>query len=137
LILASVIGSVVMFLLGWLIFGILLMGYYEANTTHYAGLTKEIPNLFLMFISNLVTAFLVTFIFQRWAGFKTFTQGLGGGILIGFCVTLSYDLFFVAMMNLYTTSVLVVDVIANSILMGIVGGVIALIIGYEKKTVKV
>jgi hypothetical protein len=134
LILASVIGAVVAFLLGWLIFGIILMGFYEANTTQYTGLMKEVPNLFLMIIANFFMAFLLSFIFQRWAGFKTFMQGLNGGMLIGFCVGLSYDLFFIAMMNLYNTKVMVVDVLANTILMGIVGGVIALILGYEKKT---
>jgi hypothetical protein len=134
LILASVIGAVVAFLLGWLIFGIILMGFYEANTMQYTGLMKEVPNLFLMIIGNFFMAFLLSFIFQRWAGFKTFMQGLNGGMLIGFCVGLSYDLFFIAMMNLYNTKVMVVDVLANTILMGIVGGVIALILGYEKKT---
>jgi membrane protein YqaA with SNARE-associated domain len=37
-------------------------------------------------------------------------------------------------MNLYSVSVLVVDIIANTMIGGIVGGVIGWVLGYKNKT---
>jgi hypothetical protein len=134
LILASLGGAILSFLLGWLVYGILLKGFYEANTTHYEGLIKELPNIPLIFLSCLVMSFLLAYVFQRWAGFKSFGKGFTGGMIIGFLICLSYDLSFMSMYNLFAFSVVVVDVIVGTIFNGIVGGVIALILGFEKKT---
>src|SRR3712207_8732781 len=41
---ATLAGGLTMFLLGWLIFGILLMDYFKANTIQYPGLMKETPD---------------------------------------------------------------------------------------------
>jgi len=83
-ILAGIAGAVFAFFLGWLIFGILLMDYYTANTTSYPGLMKEMPNLVLIFLSQLIMGLLFAFIFERWAGIKTFGRGIVGGIILGF-----------------------------------------------------
>lgn len=133
ILLATLLGGVVMFLLGWLVFGILLMDYYTANTTHYDGLMKEMPNLGLIFLANLLMAFLYAFIFQRWAGIRTFVGGLNGGMIIGLLFTLIMDLMFISGMNLYPASLIVVDVIVNTIMAGIVGGVIGWFLGTGKK----
>jgi hypothetical protein len=133
ILLATLCGGILMFLLGWLIFGILLMDFYTANTIQYEGLMKEMPNLLLLFISNLLSAFLLSFIFQRWAGIKTFIGGLNGGLIIGLLLGLIYDLYFLASMNLYPVSLMVVDVIANAIMVGLVGGFIGWFLGTGKK----
>lgn len=132
-ILAAVVGSISSFLLGWLIFGILLMDYYTANTTHYDGLMKEMPNLVLVFLNGLIWSLLLAFIFERWAGIKTILGGIKGGVIIGLPIMLSFNLFLLARMNLFTPTLVVVDVIANTIFTALVGGLIAFILGYRKK----
>lgn len=135
LILATLGGAILSFLLGWLVYGVLLMGFYESNTTHYDGLIKEMPNIPLIFISTLAMSFFLAFAFQRWAGFKSFGKGFTGGLIFGFLIGLGWDMSFLSMYNLYPFSVVIVDVVTSTILNGIVGGVIALILGYEKKSV--
>lgn len=44
-IIASVAGGIASFLLGWLIYGILLMDFMKANSMYYANLMKEPPNM--------------------------------------------------------------------------------------------
>ena len=62
---AALVGGVVAFLLGWLIWGTLLMGYYEASMIHYEGLmkTEGDMNLGLMFLSNLTLSLLMSLLF--------------------------------------------------------------------------
>lgn len=133
---ATLAGMVTLFLLGWLVFGILLMDFYQANTTHYEGLMNEMPNLFLIIVSQLLFSFMLAYIFQVWAGFNSFAKGFTGGLFIGFFVTFAFDLYFLSGMNLFTVKSIIVDIIANTILYGIAGGVIGLVLGFGgKKTV--
>jgi hypothetical protein len=56
-------------------------------------------------------------------------------MLLGFFISLSYDLSLFAMENLVTAGALVVDVITATILTGIVGAVIAWILGFKSNAV--
>jgi hypothetical protein len=136
IILAALAGSVVQFLLGFLIYGLLLAKFMESCSVHYEGLMKDMSGpsfMILMFLSGLVMDLLFAIIFQRWAKFDTFAKGMGGGMIIGFFFALSFDLGTYAMMNLMSATGLVVDVICATILNGIVGGVIGWVLGMGKK----
>jgi hypothetical protein len=132
-ILAGFAGAILAFLLGWVIYGMLLMGYFESNTTHYEGLMKDTPNLLLIFLNNLIWSLLLAFIFYKWAGVKSFAGGIKGAIIITLPISLSIDLYFVSGMNLFTPVLVVVDVIASTIMWAIVGGLIGFILGAGKK----
>ena len=134
LLLATLAGGILFFLLGWVVFGMLLMNFYEANTTVYEGLNKEMPDLLLLFLGNLSMAFLLSWIFQKWANINTMVDGLSGGLLFGFLYALSIDLMFYSMMNLFTPILLFVDVIVNTLMLGVIGACIGLILGMGKKT---
>jgi hypothetical protein len=130
--LAIALGAIYLFLTGWLVFGILLMDYYAANTTHYEGLMNEMPNLFMILISNFAWAFVVVYIFDRWAKIKSFGKGFVAGLIIGFPIILSFDLWFLAGMNLFTVSSIVVDILVNTIIFALLGGISGFILGYKK-----
>lgn len=133
LFIAAIAGGVLYFLLGWIVYGILLMDFYAENTIVYAGLMKEMPNLILMFLSNLFMAFLITWIFQKWANIRTVSHGFSAGFLIGLLYSLSIDLMFYSTMNLYNETVLIVDIIVNAVLIALVGACIGWILGLDKK----
>ncbi len=133
-ILAAVAGSVLAFLLGWVIYGMLLMDYFESNSTHYEGLMKEMPNLLLIYINNLIWSLLLAFIFDKWAGARSIGSGIKAGIIIGLPIALSFDLFILAGMNLFTPTLMVVDVLASTVITALTGGLIGYILGTGKKT---
>lgn len=133
LLLATLAGAVAAFLLGWLFWGVLLTDFFAANTNTFEGLEKEMPNLILMFFSNVVIAFLLGFIFQRWAHISTFVGGLKGGAIIGILIAISYDLSFLSMMNLFNTSAAIVDILTATVWYALIGGVVAFVLGYGKK----
>jgi hypothetical protein len=131
--LSAIAGAVTNFLLGWLAYGFLLKGFAEGNMTVYPGLMPEMPNIWLLFLATLLMAFLIAFIFQRWAGYNTFMNGLYGGMIIGFFIGASMDLSMFSMMNLFTPMYMIVDILMSTVMTGIMGGVIAAILGMGKK----
>lgn len=132
--LASLGGATVGFIYGWMVWGVLLMSYMQANMTQYPGLMKEESPLMILgyFLGNFISAFLLTYIFRKWANISTAKSGFINGALIGFMVTLGIDLGFMMGMNLYTTQSLIVDIIAGTIMYGAIGAVSAIILGKLK-----
>jgi uncharacterized membrane protein len=109
------------------------MDFYKDNTTPYEGLMKEMPNLLLIFVSGILFAFLLAYIFDRWANIRTFSKGFIAGMFLGFLIMAGFDLYLMAGMNLFNIKVIIVDIIANTIVSGILGGITALVLGYGKK----
>ena len=128
---AALVGGIVMFGLGFLIYGMLLEPYMKANMTAEAvKLMKNPPNFVLLVVSNLMLALVLAVIFERWASIKTFVSGAIAGAIIVFLMALGIDLQFAATMNLMNGFVpVIVDVLAATAMGAITGGVIGLVLG--------
>ncbi len=122
----SVVGGVVAFFLGWVIFGMLLSGFYKANMTVYEGLMIDPPNMVGIAIGNLMWCVLLAVLFNK-MGIADLVQGAIWGGLTFFLVMGGMDLFFWASMNLYSPMGLAVDVVANTCFGAIMGAVIAFV----------
>ena len=132
--LAALAGAVFAFLGGWIIFGILLMDFYQANTTSYEGLIKmPMPDLVYVFLSGLFSSVLIAFIYSKWANVKTFGAGFTNGMIIYFLMASWYDLSIYAFMNLQNLALTVVDIIAQTVFGGLIGGIIGAVLGMGKK----
>jgi hypothetical protein len=129
--LATLAGAITLFVLGYLIWGMLLASYFKANEIQYAGLSKQpAPNLVSFFLSNLALAFLLAFVFDQWASISTFVGGLGGGAMIGVLIHLSWKLSLMGYMNLYKKiTPVVVDVLAEAARTSLAGGAIGTVLG--------
>jgi hypothetical protein len=131
--LAAAAGAVTIFVLGYLIYGVLLASYLKEHMIQYAGLNKEpMPDFVPLFLSNLVVAFLLAFIFDKWAGIRTVSTGLKGGAVVMFLIILSKDLSFMGYMNLFKGVMpVIVDVLAETTRGSLAGGVIGGILGFH------
>ncbi|MBK8499460.1 MAG: hypothetical protein IPL52_11755 [Flavobacteriales bacterium] len=132
---AALVAGVVGFLLGWVIWGMALMGYYEANMIHYEGLMKAEGemNLALMFVSNLCVGVVVAYACDR-MGAKTLASAAVASAIIGFFFYLSIDLSFMSMMNMFSnTTVMVVDVIAYTVWIAVMGAAAGAVLGMGAK----
>ena len=129
--LSAVAGAITLFILGYLIWGVLLTSYFKSNTIEYAGLSKQpIPNLLLLFLSNLALAFLLAFVFAQWASIRTFVGGLAAGAIVGFLIHLSWKLSLMGYMNLYKeTTPVVVDILVETARASLAGGLIGSVLG--------
>jgi hypothetical protein len=134
---ATVAGAITLFVLGYLIWGILLGSYFAANEIQYAGLSKQPPSLILLFLSNLVIAFLIAFIFDKWAAIRTFVPGLVGATLIGFLIHAAIELSFAGYSNFYKeVTPIIVDVLIETARTSVAGGVIGAVLGMMHRNAK-
>ncbi len=136
--LAALAAGVFSFLLGWVVWDMLgLMDYFAKNTTaEYNALMKGPESMSLpgLFLSNLVMGLLLAWALGRMNA-STWMGGLVAGAMFGALITLSYDLFFHSMMNMFTgTSIMVVDVLVAAVTTGLTGAVAGFVLGTGKKT---
>lgn len=133
-IVATVAGGAALFLLGFIVYGLLLEGWMKTQMVQYQGLMNATPNFVTLIIANIVWALLVALIFDRWATISTFVGGLIGGAMITFFMGLYYDMMSVSFMNLYSGfTPVVVDVIAFTVIGALAGGVVGAVLGMMNK----
>ncbi|MBK6542534.1 MAG: hypothetical protein IPG10_14870 [Flavobacteriales bacterium] len=134
-ILASLAAGVASFLLGWVVFGMLLMGYYESNMNPIEGMWREEAdmNMVAMLLANLGWGTIVGWSLWR-MGVNTAMGGAVPGAILGGLITFSMDMYFLAMSNMYAnTTIIVVDVLVNVCMSAVLGAVAGLVLGMGKK----
>ena len=128
----TIFGGIAFFLLGWLVWGILLMDFSKTNYNQSIYLPENEMIWWAMIVSNLVLSLLVTLILN-WAGVKSITDGLKIGAITGALYAFSVDLGMYSMTNvILNLTAVVVDTLAYALVTGIVGLVIVLTWGKEK-----
>ena len=136
---AGIAGAIAMFLLGWLIYGILLHGYFDSTMTPAAkAVMNTDPNFAPLVVAEIVFGVLFAFIFDYWASISTFVGGITGGAILMFGLSLGWDMQMMAFFkDMHTGSPylpMCVDIIAATVLGAISGGVIGQVIGMMKKS---
>ena len=129
ILLATLGGTVVLYFLGYAIWGFGLDGIHRANTETYEGLRKAMPNMPYLVLSMAFTAFLMSYIFDRWAGISTFKGGAKAGALIATLIGLGHDFLWLSMNNLFNETVMATNIVGNLVWGALGGGVIAWILG--------
>lgn len=124
---ASVAGGVMLFLLGFVLYGVLLSEFMEANMT--PGVAKEMPDMVPLILGELVLAAFLTLILSRWSGIESFGAGAKAGALLGLLLGLGLNLELYGTMNLSGPATIPVDTLINAVRMGLTGGVIGVVLG--------
>ncbi|MCB0793968.1 MAG: hypothetical protein KDB88_04455 [Flavobacteriales bacterium] len=121
ILLATGAATVVGFLVGWLLFGLLLMGWYESQTIMYEGLHKAIPDMGILFAAHIPWALMLAYALDK-MGARSLMGGMLPAAIISALAILSMDLFMSSMMNLWHSPlVIVVDTVANAVWGGLMG----------------
>lgn len=129
----GIAGGVTYFLLGWLVYGVLLMDYMAANYNQCAARPEQDMIWWAMILSNLAFGFLLSIVFI-WSNTTSIMAGVKVGGIIGLLFSVSIDLNFYAMTTMASNlSVLFVDIIAVTFMSVITGGVVAWVMGIGKK----
>ena len=127
----TVAGGIVFFLLGWMVYGVLLINYMTANMNQCAARPMGEMVWWAMIVSSLLTGLLLTMVL-KWARAKAIVDGLKTGAVFGVLLASSMDLGFWAMSKLYNNfTMLVVDVVVYTLMMSVVGMLIVLLWGKE------
>jgi hypothetical protein len=133
IILATIIGTIAYFLIGWLVFEGLLGKYMAENTTQIVGFKKtETESSMLMLIMSCAAyALLLTIIFSQWAHIATIKDGAILGATVGVLVAIMTNSYWFSTTHFFNSlTPVVVDIAAAGFTVGIMGGVIGWVLGY-------
>lgn len=129
-IIAGIIAGVLSFLLGWVLWGMLLMDYYASNMLTYEGMEKDPMNMAAMVVSQLSSGLLLAYILGNAAGTMHWKRGATMGLYIGFFMSLMMATYFLAMFNWYANNtVVVVDILINTAFTAVLGAVVGWYLG--------
>jgi hypothetical protein len=129
----TVFGGIAYFLLGWLVWGILLMDFLSGNMNQCANRPDAGMIWWAIILSNFVVALLLTLILN-WAGAKSITDGLKYGALFGLLFASAMAFSSWSMTTMYTNmGAMAVDIAASAVVLALVGLVITLTWGRSSK----
>ncbi|MNL16499.1 hypothetical protein D3C87_1375490 [compost metagenome] len=132
ILIAGIAGGVVFFLLGWLVYGIILMDFMMANSGMPAELQKKMPDMLPLVIANLAWGFLFAIILGKWSTGLSVAQGAMRGATIALLVALFMDLTMYATTTMLNMNCLLVDLVAMTVNGAIGGAVIAWVLSLGK-----
>ena len=131
--LATLAGFVVMFLLGYAIWGAALAGFFEEHSL--TNIMKDPPLLLYIALGNLVAAFALSSLYGKWArGIHSASEGFQFGAWIGVFVGIGMGLLWYGTSEMMDITGHVVEAVLDIVFYGIIGAVIAIV--YKKTASK-
>jgi hypothetical protein len=127
----TIVGGIVLFLAGYLIFSTLLGGFYAANVGSATGVPKDPMLLWSIAVGCLAFAALICYVMGARGG-----SGLAGGAkvgaIVGLLLAIFVDFVIYGTNNVSNLTATLVDPLAEAVHGGIGGAVIGLVIAKMK-----
>ena len=108
LLIGTVVGAVVLFVLGWLFWVVLFAEFFEGVAGSAVGVPKEVPVLWAQVLGLLSLSALYTLVIQ-WRGDSTVMDGLKTGAIVGFLLWFGVDFILFGLQNVTTLTGAIVD----------------------------
>lgn len=131
----GIIGGVVNFLLGWLVWGTLLMSFMKEHTSAIGKTVMRADDQMIwwaLIAANLLVGFLLSYILNK-SGVMSAGAGASTGAVIGLLMSAATNCFNYAFMDMADMTGMGVDIAASTIVSAIVGGIIGAYLGMGKK----
>ncbi len=127
---AGLAAGVVSFFYGWVMYGMLLADFFAANMGSASGVNRgpEEMDFAMLTMGNLAFGFLMAFI-ASWAGANNFVSGLKIGLVVGLFAGLGFNGMMMGTTHISTMNAMLADVAVFTVMIGLVGGVAAALLG--------
>lgn len=132
----GIAGGIAYFLLGWLVWGKLLMSFMmeHSNPTASVIFRSETEMVWwAMIAGNIAMGFLVSYIMLR-AGISSAVPGAVTGAVVGFLFSLGINCIMYAQMKIYGTTAMAADIIASAVVAAIVSAIVVVVQGMGNKS---
>src|SRR5678815_1608616 len=124
----TAVGGIVLFFLGYLIFGIVFADFFAANAGTATGVPKDPMNFVALGIAQLAWGAALTLILN-WASARSIGQGVMVAGICGLLLFLGFDLTMYATSNTQNLTAALVDPLLAGILFAVAGGAITAVAG--------
>lgn len=126
--LAALAGTVVMYLLGFVIWGIATADFFEAHSLVDAMKSDEEMDMVMILLGNVVMSFVMSSLYGKWArGYHSAGQGFQFGAWIGLFVGVGMGLLWYGTSNMMDAAGHMVEAALDIVFYGVVGAVIAIV----------
>lgn len=123
MLIGGALGGVAFFLLGWLLYGILMADTMAGCMSCQRPMAEM--NMVYLIGGNLILGLALSYMMSKWTGTSDFMSGLKGGALFGLLLAMGYDSVAWATSTMYTDRMcMVYDVVMATIMWGIAAGLI-------------
>lgn len=129
LVIGTLVGGIIVFALGYLIFDLAFADFYAANVGSATGVARDPQLVWAVALGSLSYAALVTLAIGSRAGSSNIGAGVKNGALVGFLLWFTVDFILYGVTNVTNLTRAVVDPLLELVRGGIAGGVIAVVLG--------
>lgn len=131
IVLSTLAGAVTLFLLGGLIFGVLLAAPMAEFMKAFEACAHPVPPMQFIVFANITMALLLSLILNKLA-VSTFIGGLKAALWIIFLIIFWFDMWMFATFSGMTVQMMLFDILGNTIIGTLAGGVIGWVLGKVK-----
>ena len=130
---AGIAGGITYFFLGWLVYGILFVDLMKNNAGTATGVDRGDQMIFwAIVVGNLLSGFLLSYIFTRLANINTVSEGAKTGFWFGALMAGGIDFTMYGTTNLFILNGVFIDILVWAVLSAIAGAVVAWVAGRAK-----
>lgn len=133
LFIGGIVGGVAFFLLGYLIYGLLLMDFMTNHPGEAGDFGRAEPLFMYLIIGNLAQGFLLSYVFIK-SDVKSAAGGFVTGGIVGLLITVALDCIMYATTTIGSKTAMAADVVAATVMTAIVGVIIAIVMNIGKKS---
>lgn len=130
----GIIGGIAYFLLGWLVWGMLLMDFMSNNAGTATGVMKAQADMvwWALIVGNIFSGLALSYVLSK-AGVSGAGAGAGVGAVFGLLIAAGFDLTMLGTSNIMTLKGALVDIAASTVVTAIVGAIVGAYLGMGKK----
>lgn len=131
---AGIAGGLAYFFLGWLAYGVLLTDVMKDYAGSATGVDRGDQMVFwALIVGNLLSGFLLSYVFTCLGNVNTFAAGLRSGAWLGALMAGAIDFMMFGTTNLMTLNGVFIDIIIFTVISGIAGGITGWFAGRGQK----
>ncbi len=127
--LAAFAGGVTLFVAGFVLWGLLFEGFFQAHVGSATGVVKEPMDFPHLFLGQFFWGVLLAYVIQRSVGGAGLAAGAKIGAILGFLLSLSVGLNQFSMTNLMDLTGVLTDPFVSAVWSALGGGVVGLVLG--------
>jgi uncharacterized membrane protein len=128
LVIGTVVGAIALSIFGFLIFDVLLAGFYEDHMSS-TGINRESQIFWSLSVGSVLFALLIAIVLELQPRPKSIATGMLTGFVVGLLLWGATDFTLYAIIDLMTLQGTLVDPVVEGVHAAIAGGIMALVVG--------